>query len=119
MSKFSPRVLMVVFGNIFVFAYLTLVRSSSVDVISFYLFCLNMFLAFMTKENRSFASFRGINDNVRVRNLTPLQDDVTNVNNIEEVEKTLGNFQETRNYVGVSFFICGAVALVLNIINIL
>ncbi len=119
MFKLASRITLVLLCNIFLFYFFTITRSASVDVVSFFIFCLNMMIAFMTKENRSFVpAVRGVNEKLTVRDILPLYEDGKSVNNQEDVENTLTNFQDTRNYIGLAFFVSGVFALAINLINV-
>ncbi len=105
MVKFAYQFLLIILGNILLFYYMAIKREVIVDDIVFYLFCLNMLCAYFTKENKSFAPFRVINYRVASSTSESVKSFSTNVDDKEEVAQVLNNFQEKRNYVGMSFFI--------------
>ncbi len=115
-SKFVLTFLVVLTINILIGYFFIVRKDMSLENLSFYLLCANLFIAFLTKEDKSFARIKGYDTKVNVATLNPLENDTPNLNNKEEVENILTNFQKDKNHTGLAFGVMGAIFLLYSII---
>ncbi len=116
MSKFLLRTTVIFIVNIFIYSYFVFVKSTNAEELAFYFFIANLLIAFFTKENNSFVQFKGVNDKVMPATLNPLENDVTKIDNNENVKGILSNFQLEKNYTGIAFASTSLVFLIITLI---